>query len=69
MLNHTHALLTKFCGGVAPKGNTAPYWETSHEGVKLLLEKGIEYGPFVSKLDSALPDLIENNRRSLLHGT
>ncbi|KAG1857346.1 carbohydrate esterase family 4 protein [Suillus subalutaceus] len=26
-----------------PKGNVAPWWQTSKEGVALLLEKGIEY--------------------------
>ncbi|GJJ13351.1 hypothetical protein Clacol_007603 [Clathrus columnatus] len=43
ILDHTHKLLTDFCGGIPPKGSVAPWWETSKEGTKLLLEKGIEY--------------------------
>ncbi|KAL5504924.1 hypothetical protein ACEPAH_7587 [Sanghuangporus vaninii] len=43
VFNHTINLLTDFCGGVSPKGNVAPFWETSREGIKLLLDKGIEY--------------------------
>lgn len=43
MLDRAYNLLTNFCGDVPPKGNTAPYWETSNEGIDLLLQKGIEY--------------------------
>lgn len=44
VLDYTYNLLTAFNHGVPPKGNVAPWWQTSKEGVKLLLEKGIEYG-------------------------
>ena len=44
ILDHTFKLLTDFCGGVSPKGSVAPWWETSAEGTKILLEKGVEYG-------------------------
>ena len=44
VFDHTIKLLTDFCGGVSPKGNVAPFWETSREGIKLLLDRGIEYG-------------------------
>lgn len=43
VLDHTYKLLTDFNHGVPPKGNVAPWWQTSKEGVALLLEKGIEY--------------------------
>lgn len=43
ILDYTYKLLTDFCGGIPPKGSVAPWWETSKEGSKLLLEKGIEY--------------------------
>ncbi|KAK0190931.1 carbohydrate esterase family 4 protein [Armillaria mellea] len=42
VLDHTYKLLTDFCGK-PPVGSVAPWWETSKDGVKLLLEKGIEY--------------------------
>jgi hypothetical protein len=44
ILDYTYKLLTDFNHGVPPKGNVAPWWQTSKEGVSLLLEKGIEYG-------------------------
>jgi len=44
VLDYTYKLLTDFNHGVPPKGNVAPWWQTSKGGVKLLLEKGIEYG-------------------------
>ncbi|KAG7097468.1 hypothetical protein E1B28_004811 [Marasmius oreades] len=43
ILDYTYDLLTAFNGGVPPKGSVAPWWETSKEGINLLLEKGIEY--------------------------
>ncbi|KZV86906.1 glycoside hydrolase/deacetylase [Exidia glandulosa HHB12029] len=43
ILDHTYKLLTDFCGGKAPKGSVAPWWETSAEGTEILLDKGIEY--------------------------
>ncbi|KAI0774663.1 glycoside hydrolase/deacetylase [Trametes elegans] len=43
ILDYTYDLLTKFNNGVPPKGSVAPWWETSHEGTHLLLDKGIEY--------------------------
>jgi len=43
VLNHTYKLLTDFNHGVPPKGYVAPWWQTSKEGVTLLLDKGIEY--------------------------
>lgn len=43
ILDYTYKLLTDFNHGVPPKGNVAPWWQTSKEGVNLLLEKGIEY--------------------------
>ncbi|KAK0242788.1 hypothetical protein EDD85DRAFT_812623 [Armillaria nabsnona] len=42
VLDHTYKLLTDFCGK-PPVGSVAPWWETSKDGVKLLLEKGIQY--------------------------
>ncbi|KAF8901419.1 hypothetical protein CPB85DRAFT_1439109 [Mucidula mucida] len=35
-------LLTDFCGK-SPVGSVAPWWESSKEGVQLLLDKGIQY--------------------------
>ena len=46
ILDHTYALLTAFNNGNPPKGNVAPWWETSKDGINILLEKGIEYGEF-----------------------
>ncbi|KAG2103058.1 carbohydrate esterase family 4 protein [Suillus discolor] len=43
ILDYTYKLLTDFNHGVPPKGSVAPWWQTSKEGVALLLEKGIEY--------------------------
>ncbi|KAF5370020.1 hypothetical protein D9758_001162 [Tetrapyrgos nigripes] len=43
ILDHTFKLLTKFNNGIPPKGSVAPWWETSKEGVNLLLDKGVEY--------------------------
>lgn len=34
--------MTEFCGK-PPVGSVAPWWEVSNEGVKLLLDKGIQY--------------------------
>ncbi|KIY69952.1 glycoside hydrolase/deacetylase [Cylindrobasidium torrendii FP15055 ss-10] len=42
VLNHTFQLLTDFCGK-PPVGSVAPWWEVSEDGVKLLLDKGIQY--------------------------
>jgi len=52
ILDHTFKLLTDFNHGVPPKGSVAPWWETSKEGTALLLEKGIEYGYYISLLIS-----------------
>ncbi|KAF8202561.1 glycoside hydrolase/deacetylase [Pholiota molesta] len=43
VLEYTYKLLTEFNYGIPPKGNVAPWWETSKEGTMMLLEKGIEY--------------------------
>ncbi|KIK65102.1 hypothetical protein GYMLUDRAFT_220361 [Collybiopsis luxurians FD-317 M1] len=43
ILDHTFKLLTDFNHGKPPKGSVAPWWETSKEGVDLLLEKGVQY--------------------------
>ena len=37
------------------KGNVAPWWETTKEGISLLLDKGIEYGS--SRFDSRFSPL------------
>ena len=43
ILDKTHKLLTDFCGK-PPRGNVAPWWESSKEGAELMLKYGIEYG-------------------------
>jgi peptidoglycan/xylan/chitin deacetylase (PgdA/CDA1 family) len=43
ILDKTYRLLTDFCGK-PPRGNVAPWWESSKEGVELMLKYGIEYG-------------------------
>lgn len=45
ILDKTCKLLTDFCGK-PPRGNVAPWWETSKEGAELMLKYGIEYGKF-----------------------
>ncbi|KAI7464106.1 glycoside hydrolase/deacetylase [Hortaea werneckii] len=46
----TIELLTKFCGK-SPRGSVAPWWETSQEGVDLLLNSGVEYDHSMSHDD------------------
>merc|ERR1711939_727365 len=41
VLDKTFRLLTEFCGK-PPKGSVAPWWETSAEGARLLLDYGKE---------------------------
>lgn len=43
VLDHTFKQLSDFCEGVKPEGSVAPWWESSKEGVQLLLDKGIQY--------------------------
>ncbi|KAF9235749.1 glycoside hydrolase/deacetylase [Melanogaster broomeanus] len=45
VLDYTHKLLTEFNYGIPPKGYVAPWWQTSKEGIAMLVEKGIEYDP------------------------
>lgn len=42
VLDKAYRSLTEFAGKL-PRGNVAPWWETSREGARLLLEYGIEY--------------------------
>ncbi|OQO01797.1 hypothetical protein B0A48_12270 [Cryoendolithus antarcticus] len=42
LLDKTYRLLTDF-GGKPPRGSVAPWWETSEEGLQLMLDYGIEY--------------------------
>lgn len=42
VLKKTLQLLTDFCGK-PPRGSVAPWWETSQEGVDMLLSHGVEY--------------------------
>jgi peptidoglycan/xylan/chitin deacetylase (PgdA/CDA1 family) len=51
VLDRTHKLLTDFCGK-PPRGSVAPWWETSHEGVELMLSYGIEYDHSMSHDDA-----------------
>ena len=44
ILEHTFQQLTDFCGGQAPVGSVAPWWEVSKETTEMLMEKGIIYG-------------------------
>ncbi|KAI6839843.1 glycoside hydrolase/deacetylase [Hortaea werneckii] len=50
VLTKTIELLTKFCGK-SPRGSVAPWWETSQEGVDLLLNSGVEYDHSMSHDD------------------
>ncbi|KIW55412.1 hypothetical protein PV05_07695 [Exophiala xenobiotica] len=50
VLDKTFRLLTEFCGK-PPKGSVAPWWETSAEGARLLLDYGIEYDHSLSHHD------------------
>ena len=47
ILDKTYRLLTDFCGK-PPRGNVAPWWESSKEGAELMLKYGIEYGMTMS---------------------
>ncbi|TXB96828.1 hypothetical protein FocTR4_00011275 [Fusarium oxysporum f. sp. cubense] len=42
VLEKTHKMLTEFCGK-PPRGSVAPWWETSKEGVDLMLSYGIDW--------------------------
>ncbi|KAH6963031.1 hypothetical protein DER45DRAFT_625131 [Fusarium avenaceum] len=50
VLEKTHKMLTDFCGK-PPRGSVAPWWETSKEGVDLMLSYGIEYDHSMSHDD------------------
>ncbi|RMZ31209.1 hypothetical protein D0859_04690 [Hortaea werneckii] len=50
VLTKTIELLTKFCGK-SLRGSVAPWWETSQEGVDLLLNSGVEYDHSMSHDD------------------
>ena len=50
VLDKTHKMLTDFCGK-KPRGSVSPWWETSREGVDLLLSYGIEYDHSMSHDD------------------
>lgn len=50
VLDKTHKMLTDFCGK-PPRGIVAPWWETSREGVDLMLSYGIEYDHSMSHDD------------------
>jgi peptidoglycan/xylan/chitin deacetylase (PgdA/CDA1 family) len=50
VLDKTHKMLTDFCGK-PPRGSVAPWWETSREGVDLMLSYGIEYDHSMSHDD------------------
>ena len=45
ILDRTYKQLTEFCGK-PPRGNVAPWWESSKEGAELMMKYGIEYGTF-----------------------
>ena len=51
VLDKTYKQLTAFCRGKPPRGSVAPWWETSKEGVELLLSYGIEYDHSMSHED------------------
>lgn len=50
VLKKTLQLLTDFCGK-PPRGSVAPWWETSQEGVDMLLSHGVEYDHSMSHDD------------------
>ena len=50
VLDKTFKMLTEFCGK-PPRGSVAPWWETSEEGMALLLSYGIEYDHSMSHED------------------
>jgi hypothetical protein len=50
VLDKSYRLLTEFCGK-PPRGNVAPWWETSEKGAELLLSYGIEYDHSMSHHD------------------
>ncbi|KAJ7474168.1 hypothetical protein FB451DRAFT_1174684 [Mycena latifolia] len=50
VLAKTYRMLTDFCRK-PPRGNFAPWWETSREGTDLLLSYGIEYDHSMSHHD------------------
>lgn len=53
VLEKTVKQLTEFAGK-PPKGSVAPWWETSDEGVRMLLDYGIEYDHSLSHHDCQL---------------
>ncbi|KAL4995905.1 hypothetical protein BDV10DRAFT_202717 [Aspergillus recurvatus] len=50
VLDKTYRMLTEFAGK-PPRGSVAPWWETSQEGLQLLLDYGIEYDHSMSHED------------------
>lgn len=50
VLHKTWKLLTDFCGK-PPRGSVTPWWETSKEGIELLLSYGVEYDHSMSHHD------------------
>ncbi|KAJ9092890.1 hypothetical protein QFC21_006602 [Naganishia friedmannii] len=58
ILEHTHAQLTEFCGGKAPVGSVAPWWEVSKEGTNMLLDFGIRYGMLLFPSSLSVLELI-----------
>ncbi|KAH7184888.1 uncharacterized protein B0J16DRAFT_362532 [Fusarium flagelliforme] len=50
VLDKTHKMLTKFCRKPS-RGSVVPWWETSKEGVDLMLSYSIEYDYFMSHDD------------------
>ncbi|PHH60363.1 hypothetical protein CDD81_1801 [Ophiocordyceps australis] len=51
VLDKSYRLLTEFTGK-PPRGYTAPWWEMSREGARLLLDYGIEYDHSMSHHDT-----------------
>ena len=51
VLDRSYDVLTKFNNGVPPRGSCAPCWDTLRENTSLLLDKGIEYGVCLSRVD------------------
>ena len=43
ILDKTYKQLTEFCGK-PPRGNVAPWWESSKEMSELMMRYGVEYG-------------------------